>query len=179
MIVAGSPHETVTEVIDVQDSNFKCANFSPFIDEFWMHGSLTVDDFPIFCAGNNHPEDCYVFQESGQWELKENILSIGRAFSAAIQIHNSAWLFTGGGDFLTSSEILKDGSISKPGPNLPVGVVHHCLVKLNGTHIFLIGGQTSDDSYSSKTWTYSWILDRWTPQDDLIKGTSWPCVWII
>ena len=48
---------------------------------------------------------------------------------------------------LSSSEIYEDGEF-KAGPEMPVTVYSHCMVRLNETHSLLTGGATNLDQVS-------------------------------
>jgi len=67
-----------------------------------------------------------------------------RRFQAtAIMIDANRWWITGG---FSGTEVYNDTEIYTPGrgfskgPNLPAVTFQHCLVKVNATHIFNVGG---------------------------------------
>ncbi len=74
-----------------------------------------------------------------------------------------------------STEILQPGKLSMPGPRLPTPVSFHCLVKLNSTTAFLIGGWQGYDALRNKE---TFFLDltgngpSWTRGPDLNHGRS-------
>ena len=58
-------------------------------------------------------------------------------------INSRQWWITGGfsGDRVyNSTEIYEVGKGFSRGPGLPAVTFQHCLVKVNATHIFLVGG---------------------------------------
>ena len=74
-----------------------------------------------------------------------------------------------------STEILQPGKLSMPGPRLPTPVSFHCLVKLNSTTAFLIGGWQGYDALRNKE---TFFLDltgngpSWTRGPDLNHARS-------
>ena len=65
---------------------------------------------------------------------------------------------------LETSIFHTNGSVT-PGPNLPQSTDHHCLTKVNETHMFMAGGYSS--GYSKKAYMINWSTKAWTRLPDM------------
>ncbi len=196
-----------TEVIHPGDSFFKCQDFQDFPTILaTATGGFLEPNTPLICGGLrrdwndihmslvNVPEaGCYT---PGQVAPVVN-MSLARMGPASIVIDNgkSLWV-TGGSDQLhstfSSSEIVQvDPPIVMPGPDLPLELTLHCIVKLrNGTYL-LIGGcklvylcfavslahlcltvNSQELGHVSRyTWSYKdFGSKQWTPGPDLVRA---------
>ncbi len=147
------------------------------------------EEFPVICGGLNVDEkirqkSCHMLKKATrQWTQIRSQMSEGRSSAASIVIDNGKTLWITGGNggssiYYKSTEVLTllddDPSFSvKPGPDLPLALGSHCLVKLNSSTAMLIGGHDGRDSknnnYNSKSSTY--FLDIPT------SGQSGASVW--
>jgi hypothetical protein len=74
------------------------------------------------------------------------------------------WI-TGGtlqGGVITKSTEFVQLTGTRPGPDMPLEVYDHCLVSLNDTTVFLIGGVLSDYTSSKATFYYNTDHQTWT-----------------
>ena len=89
---------------------------------------------------------------------------------------NDLWLITGGliGNTPLNRVEAFDGKGWKYNAvkSLPIGVYLHCLVKLNDTVLFLIGGTTADEFVSGHTYAYDNGDDSWTKGPELVEPRS-------
>ena len=73
LITTGVPESNGrnTEIIDVEDSSFKCTNLEPFpVNLHGAKGGLIDNKTPFLCGGHgssNNYGDCYKFNEVGSW----------------------------------------------------------------------------------------------------------------
>ncbi len=121
-------------------------------------GALLLDDTPLVCGGSDYTDnldECYVLSPSGQW-IEAGKMSAPKEDTASILWDSDTLWVTGGtnkdGNVVSSTELItvtkqkehapKYSVSSKAAPDLPVTVGAHCLLKLNDSTAFLIGGIT-------------------------------------
>ena len=79
----------------------------------------------------------------------------GRRFASSVVLNETRLLVTGGTDekwkHLNSSEFISLDQPPEDGPKLPFTVSFHCMVQVDATSIYLIGGW-QDNKKSEKTW---------------------------
>ena len=168
LVIGGSTE--VNEIIDFGDPNSNC-NFPNFDSEKkYIHSTLQGEKHPLSCASwddEYEGRDCYLYQENGTFSTYYNVLNENRKGSVSLYVPNIGWWFTGGYDYLSASEIVNVYSlISTPGPDLPKGLKHHCMVQINETHTFMIGGYNGS-SYTTKTIVFDWEKREWIQQGNL------------
>ncbi len=107
----------------------------------------------------------------------------GRGYAAAALINDDCSLLITGGRLANetrtnSTEVLtlkQDGSLTTSiGPDLPVAVSGHCLIRLNRKLLMVIGGSTNNMEYSKETYTYNQDTNEWSNGPDLEKGRENP-----
>ena len=66
-----------------------------------------------------------------------------------------------------------DPSKRGPGPDLPRAVWAHCLVKIDTTHVMMIGGDNDKDGYTgTDTFTIDFSTEIWTDGPPMINKRS-------
>ena len=74
----------------------------------------------------------------------------------------------------STTEFVYENGTSAIGPNLPVPVDYHCMVKLSETMIMIIGGRSelggASTSYGANTYTYDTETQEFTTGPSLIYG---------
>ncbi len=151
----------VLPTADDGDGGSTCDNLGdyPVEEAFFPTGGLLGGDKPIACGGGNNSNafnptwnQCFNVR-TGQ---KFASMSEKRAGAASIVIGNQQQLWITGGrnaeaDNLKSTEFIDHDGNVRNGPDLPLAVYFHCLVKLNDTTAFLIGGRTNKQRASDQT----------------------------
>ena len=54
------------------------------------------------------------------------------------------------------------------GPDLPEEIAHHCIAKLNETHVIFSGGMDNEDVPKSSVYMYDLDHDTWTQLSDML-----------
>jgi len=182
---------TSVEVLNLEDPAQTCENLPDLPSGLkGPTGQLFNKTTPIICGGveleaSKDLCECFAFVEEtvegtedigkGEWITHSSPAQCGpHAKSVSLtagdnpenEEKNDLWLVTGG---LVGSNPLSrvetfDGQSWSPTAvkNLPVSVYLHCLVKLNDTVLFLIGGTTSDENASGHTFAYDNRDNTWT-----------------
>ncbi len=136
---------------------------------------LEPDPTPIICGGKLIGTDevsSTCIRAGGESEEPIAHMSIGRKFAASAVVNNGAsLLIAGGADNTTdtSTEYISIGSLSRPGPDLPVYLERLCMVHLSNGTTVVIGGTivgtfnshgffaTSKATYSLDQGSSEWI----------------------
>ena len=130
-------------------------------DEIWIkkiYGMVgtVLNDILLICGGilpdnENHvskaTNKCHTFSfDSYEWKLSNVSMLNSRVFSQSVMLFNGTFFVTGGIDenniVLGTTEYL-DGNSFSNGPNLHANIAKHCILLLNETHMFMIGGVQS------------------------------------
>ena len=106
-----------------------------------------MEEGPLLCSFNASDSGCFTYQISdGIWNPQVFNLSTKRSHAASVDYGNGSWLITGGEKYLESvplildtSEILTHDKFTQ-GPNLPIPLSGHCIVRLKRFQIFIAGG---------------------------------------
>ena len=140
----------------------------------------------IVCGGRDcgfdlsHPlttlsTKCYRL-EGNSWIPLDFQMSSIKYHPASININDKLWVFGGGNGFTyptTTTEYLdlkkQDGFL--PGPDLPIGLVSHCVTQLSATSIIIIGGFTPhglsfphglDTTVLKNTFVFDFDSNQWS-----------------
>jgi hypothetical protein len=169
------------EIIDLADATNVCQPSSlmaeyPLDRVQGASGGLLTNNNALICGGvyvseNDRLDDCFSINEGGARATSK--LTHTRAFAASV-VWNSTTLWLTGGDiggsgYTNSTEFVQLIGTT-PGPDLPLEVVHHCLVALNDTTVLLVGGWTR--TRSKATFFYNTDHKTWTKGPLLITGRS-------
>jgi hypothetical protein len=109
-------------------------------------GGILDNKYPLICGGRASAlisDDCFVIGSLAKsWSAAGN-LSKPRTASASIIINGTTLWLTGGRTGIenpTKSTEFFDMKGSRPGPDLPTPLMHHCVVSVNETTAIVIGG---------------------------------------
>ena len=144
-----------TEVIDLTKSSLTCNSFGDVeTDRLRSVGGL-LQNTPIVCGGSHDSskgQSCRIFGKS------QTVTMTKSRFGAASVVLNSTTMWVMGGTSVGSNAYSPELSISSTefitldtavsGPNLPFEVAYHCAVKLNESHIYVIGGYVNKQETS-------------------------------
>jgi hypothetical protein len=175
------------EIIDLKDPTNVCQ--PSFLADYPIQveqptGGLLTNNNALLCGGGGGSErhaDCFSINQNGI--KKTALLSHPRANAASVVWNSTTLWMTGGwigGSGTRTNPLISTKSTefvqltgTTPGPDLPLKVVYHCLVSLNDTTVFLIGGQLSDET-GSKTLKATFFFNTdhktWTDGPSLITG---------
>ncbi len=149
-----------TEIIDIDDPSVSCQSpdFFPLRKNVHAVSGLLLDSVPMVCGGYDYDifdaEDrCLVLEPSGQWTVVGEMLE-PRQQAASILWNADTLLVSGGFDnsgYKSSSQLItltesndeetsKYSISSRRAPSLPEIVSSHCLIKLNESTAFVVGG---------------------------------------
>ena len=99
-----------------------------------------------------------------------------RYLASSIQFPNGDWWLAGGLvetlGVLDSSVLFVDGTF-RPSVTLPVPVFGSCVVNLNGTHLALVGGATSQTTATDEVWFLEWETRRSALKVVLLIATAY------
>jgi hypothetical protein len=125
-------------------------------------GGLGYLKHPIICGGGQNyawSNKCYSL-ENNEWVSADSMNTI-RVYAAAAQLQDGRLLVTGGNN-LNSAEMLTKAGWESNIPSLPVTLEFHCVVTVNSSTVFVIGGFKDTYYYSSRSFYFnlgegSWI----------------------
>ena len=149
-----------TEIVDLNNANFKCTGLTPFPKEVAYAAGGIVQGIPIICGGANSTiddanknetitavyNDCYQFKNRSWYQMERGLdvpkfnLGIGNL------VVNDLLLIHGGQknevDFVNSSQWIGLNNHSSPFDSFPVS--GHCNMQINQTHFMVTGGTIPD-----------------------------------
>ncbi len=173
---AGSSSEaTVSEIIDLEDASNKCEHYFPFPNPDGVVGAaygLLEGKTPFVCGGEvDFPlstRNCYVLgKDDVQAEMQ-----IKRKYPASIVIKQQTTLWVTGGDGSQgpqdTSEYVQPGQDPIFGPTLPKEMHMHCMIKLNDSLVFFIGGYNGDHVVSDRTDIFNLDTKKWSRGPSLL-----------
>ena len=167
MIATGIPFDDGrnTEIVDVEDSNFRCTNIEQFpVKLYGATGGLMNGQTPFICGGLfevyingwTYSNDCYQLNQAGSWakDQRATLTTARRYVGYGSVVLNNNLILTGGynGIRLSSIEMLSPNTTPKTlSVQLPTGFSSHCQVPWDSETFFVIGGWTDsrrrDESY--------------------------------
>ena len=137
--------------------------------ELVICGGQIVDSDPYSSIEFN--EKCYKADE-GQMSFYTKMTSV-RAFASGTVVQNGKKLWILGGydgyNILNTTEYIENG-VSYSGPELPLPLTDFDIVNLNESTYFILGGASSDQEFSEKTFFYSEDGKEWINGPDLMHG---------
>jgi len=164
------------EIINLDENNpdLVCNDLPNLLAERLDTGNLWMGNTPIICGGHqyllkNTLCNCEMYQ-NGSWTFTSNMEHC-RNGAKSIVLKNSEdkeLMYIVGGFQYFASRINKtetfDGFVwnSEHAENSPEAISDHCIVKINSTTLFVIGGQT-DDIIVFNTYYYNAWSNIWTP----------------
>ena len=121
---------------------------------------------PVICGFLEKDSFCYSLDMRDQyWRTNNFTLLEQRAQAAGVSLENGSWIIFGGQKYneqlpilLNTSEILIDANFNF-GPDLPLPLSGHCIVKIDQNHIFSAGGygqQFLKEAFIMQTLNGSW-----------------------
>ncbi len=154
------------EFVDLSGQKLKCENASDYFEDYGSTGAY-VDDKAFVCGGykadvgSNY---CYSYNNvTKQWDSEKH-LSVRRAFASAVAFHNGLWMVTGGRQDSNTNDYQSTEIASTSNDMtflqyelLPAPKSFHNLVRLNSTHVFLLGGSELDD----RVWIHDRVMGGW------------------
>lgn len=133
----------------------------------------------VICGGNAGAvvtSVCYAYDPNNNaWDYA-GAMAQERTRAAAATMSGDKMLVAGGksGENLLKTTEIFDGSNFAAGPDIPVSVTEHCLVRLAGEKFFLAGGRTSASEASTKAWILDMRSRTWQKVPDLNIGRRNP-----
>ena len=157
----------MSEVIDLENGK-SCSPLKEYpISAEGCSGALLLDSQPFICGGMvavQYIKECYVLGN----DTPRAYLHTEVGYSAAIALNESTLWVTGGWNkngFHKETQLVditSPGSVAKPGPDLPHAVNRHCLLSINSTTAFLVGGNgLLDKEYYSTTYFFNHVTNTW------------------
>ena len=141
--------------------------------------AVTYNNGEVLACGGRDLEDadrCWRFDGSAWSPLPNSRQKHCFADSPSLIVSAGWWVTGTNGSCYgssTTSEVLT-GEAWLPGPTLPAGVYspYACVVNLNSTHTFHIGGIDTHHypNPSNKAWLYNWATEQWTETGPLRYG---------
>lgn len=143
------------EMFDLADSGLTCSKPAPF--QFRSSGPVGYlrEEKPFVCGGSSGQTSCWSYNTNGNiWEQEAPSLLNVRSYSQASLWQPNQWYVVGGrkssGEPEPANELLRGDTFSV-GPDPPEVTAWSCMTKVNGTHLFLGGGDTTAEG---KTFTF-------------------------
>ena len=142
---------------------------------FKTPAAVTYNNGEVLACGGDDLEDadrCWSFNVSA-WSALPNSKQKHSRYDSPNVFVNDGWWITGRDVSVSSSSSASEvytGSNWKPGPALPGDKYpwNSCVVNLNTTHTFLIGG--GSPTPTNDAWLYDWSSQAWTRTGSLIQG---------
>jgi len=166
-----------TTLVSLDGTTANCAlEDYPSSGYFKTPAAVTYNNGEVLACGGCYQEDadrCWSFNGS-VWSSLPNSNQKHCNFDSPNVLVNDGWWITGQDDLCSrsrssSTSDIYTGSNWKPGPALPGDEYpqYSCVVNLNTTHTFLIGGYSP---VRSDAWLYDWTSQAWTRTGSLIHG---------
>ncbi len=158
------------EIIDLETSSTTCANAASY--PIAIEGATAVlkdNSSPIICGGYPYNKDCYLLNDNGEW-VKFGLMNEVRRWAATTltpyPTDGSLNFVTGGLNELDnvtkSTELFKDNTWDAK-LDMPDALHFHCMVLLNSTSVFVIGGRNAKfRPGESATYFFNTVTEKWT-----------------
>jgi hypothetical protein len=178
LLICGGSNTNTCEVINLASSASTCKNppNSP-ANVFATIGGLGFKGNPILCGGEQNvvpSNKCYSL-ENNEWVSLASLNSV-RVAAVAAQLKDGKLLVTGGYDgsysHLNSAEMLTEEGRESNIPSLPVTIAAHCMVTVNSTTVWVIGGY-QNGQISRRTFYFTFGEESWTEGPELKKKRGW------
>ncbi len=178
---SGNPGDTRSELIDLSSKSsagegMAVADYPIYVEA--SVGGLFSGNTPVFCGGydlNQNRAECYT--PGNQQPLTSMSKPRDSAASVMLTVNGIEALWITGGlgvsqTVMDSTEYLSmTGWIE--GPDLPMPLYRHCMVKLDESTVILIGGSTLDVTAITHTHVYYNGSESWTNGPPLLFGKDW------
>ena len=171
---------TKSEIIDLSKlGNYQCPDWVDYPIEVQGATGGLLGTIPIICGGYPATDECYKIT------AKEVVLVVKmttkRAGAASVTINSTSLWITGGlngNNVLSSSEFVQmEGTM--PGPELPIAVYYHAMINTRNDLTMVIGGKTTGNYYSAKTFYYNHNYGNWSDGPKLNQGRENHAVGIV
>ena len=158
------------EIIDLKNTDNQCDSLINSHNLTITSGAVggVIDEFPIICGGRNLDGDaeqnCTIMKKERNIKFK----MLEKRVDASCVLLNKTTLWIVGGTDLAlsmhnSTEFIKVGHPPIKGPYLPFSIKNHCMVQINESTIFIIGGyvnkQRNESSLNKEVSKKTWIID--------------------
>ena len=175
LITTGYPWDGETIIIDLQNDEVTCTLPAYPLQLANGAGGIIEDEIPLICGGyksSKYFPNCYTltdktWTEIGKLETGQSSMGTGNI------VVNGSLLLTGGtgtGNIPLNSMVMIDsGSMVEVLKEMPNHLVGHCNVRLNSSHIMVMGGNSDDDRSTSDTLIFDLVNQEWT-QGPSMKG---------
>ena len=158
MISSGFPLNSIGEIRDMHQLHLKCDETVGF-ERYAAVGSLLEGNHLMICGGkgsNGQFQTC-TSKNLDNGNLTEVPMISKRYAASSVSLNDSFMWIVGGSDDtrdLSTSEFISVKHGSTLGPLLPFTVRFHCLVLINSSTVFLIGGNQNGIT-SNKVWIFN------------------------
>ena len=165
--------EQSSEVIDLRNADNVCGSFDD-VDTFRQvpFGALMQKSLPVVCGGYSPPtHNCVIVGKEMTTPLIDFILP--RPESGFVLINESTLWITGAewGEGASNSEYITVGSDGSAqamlGPEIPLEIFGHCMVKVDEHTFFMTGGRVYSDHTEARTYFYDMVSRTWTLGPDM------------
>ena len=174
--------------LDLCNPKLQCDDLQDSVPE--RRGSVEgmLGDTPIVCGGQypvrdengtllhyNYTKKCYAI---GHPTLTKTMIeNRANADSVVLNDENGSrlWIIGGGhdtGEFNSTEFIELTSDIAIKGPELPFTITKHCVVQVNSTAIFLIGGQLNG-TLTNRTWIINPKMNFTIKEGPTMNHTRW------
>jgi hypothetical protein len=155
------------EIVDLDSTMSKCKNLPKFPEPTaGAVGGISNNTHPTICGGGSPLSNkCHTFVDD-EWrpsfEMKHEVI-----FGASAQSANSQFLIisggnSGSGQYFKDVNVLMDHGWERIQSDLPEGLDHHCMVRMNSTSVISIGGyngtgrSSMSNTFVLKSWDHPW-----------------------
>ena len=145
MLLGGHPGSAGVEIVELGDSSISICP-DPTNTEIHLDGPAAtfINGQPMACGGYGN-DKCFTYSFATKTWTNNVNLDRERGMVMGVMVDDSTW-WIAGGEPLTDTTQVYDGSTMTTGPNLPQTLSMACLLKLNATHFFLAGGKGNGGS---------------------------------
>ncbi len=173
LVTSGWPYKTSVEILNLDENtqNLICDNLPELPTGVYLATGQLFGETPIICGGIASNCTCQLFQ-NGKWKFTTESRDCRYQLAASAILTNSDgkdMFFVAGGfsnNALRTAETF-DGTVWNFLENLPLPSLGGCIVQLNSSTIFYIGGiyynSMKEEYYPpNTTFFYNILVDKWT-----------------
>ena len=147
----GGPFTDDVEKVDPNKKSSKCEKPIPYPTVTYGPTAQAFPDQSILSCGGWHDQkylkSCYEYNPIHlNWSYVTDMMYERRHASSVLLNDNEMWVVGGFPSYLTSEIYDRKTKKFRKVPGAPVGMLllHHCMTKLNETHVFIGGGSSID-----------------------------------
>ena len=167
LITTGYPWDSETMIIDLKNDEVTCTLANYPLKLANGAGGIVEEEIPMICGGykdHEYIQYCHALVDK-QWKKTTTDETGQSSMGTSNIVVNGSLLLTGGTgtgnkDLKSNWMINSDSTVELK--DMPIQISGHCNVRLNSSHIMVIGGSDERTRTRSETLVFDLVKEEWT-----------------